>query len=227
VGQLAELLKDGKVHRAYIGVGIQDVDYALAGQLGMTTPHGALVTEVQPNSPAAQAGLQTGDVILQLGGYTIQDRRSLSALAGRSTIGSAQPLVVLRDGKELTLHVTVREAPANYGEKTTRPAELSEEPKESKHYDKLGLQVGPLTGDVAQQLGMNGTSGVVITAVEDGSPADKADLAPSMVVTQVGRKPVKNVAEFEAEVKNASPDKGVLLLVRSAEGSRFIVLKSE
>jgi serine protease Do len=222
-----QLLKDGKVHRAYIGVGIQDVDFALAGQLGMSTPHGALVTDVQPNSPAAQAGLQTGDVILQLGGHTIQDRRTLSALAGRSPIGAPQPLVVLRDGKELTLHATVREAPANYGEKTTRPTESTEEPKDNKHYDKLGLQVGPLTGDVAQQLGISANSGVVITAVEDGSPADKADLAPTMVITQVGRKPVKNVAEFEAEVKNASPDKGVLLLVRSPEGSRFVVLKNE
>jgi len=98
---------------------------------------------------------------------------------------------------------------------------------ETKNYDKLGLQVGPLTSEVAQQLGLSGTSGVVITAVEDGSPADKAGLSPSQVITQVGRKSIKNSAEFEAEVKNASPDKGVLLLVRSAEGSRFVVVKSE
>jgi serine protease Do len=67
----------------------------------------------------------------------------------------------------------------------------------------------------------------VITAVEDGSAADRAGLAPSMVITQVGRKAVKSVAEFEAEVNSASLDKGVLLLVRSAEGSQFVVLKNE
>src|SRR5204862_4008700 len=111
--------------------------------------------------------------------------------------------------------------------KTLRPTDSSEEGTESKHYDKLGLQVSPLTSDVAQQLGMSGTSGVVVTAVEDGSPADKAGLAPSQVITQVGRKSVKSVAEFEAEVNNASPDKGVLFLVRSGEGSRFVVIKSE
>jgi len=117
--------------------------------------------------------------------------------------------------------------PTNYGEKASRQSESNDEGSETKHYDKLGLQVGPLTTDVASQLGISGTSGVVITAVEDGSPADKAGLAPSQVITQVGRKSVKSVAEFEAEVKNASPEKGVLLLVRSAEGSRFVVLKNE
>ena len=70
------------------------------------------------------------------------------------------------------------------------------------------------------------SGGVVITAIEEGSPADRAGLEPSMVVTQVGRKAVKGVADFEAELKNASLDKGVLLLVRTPEGSKFVVLKA-
>jgi serine protease Do len=108
-----------------------------------------------------------------------------------------------------------------------RPTEATGEGEASKQYDKFGLQVGPLTGDVAQQLGIATTSGVVITGVEDGSPAEKAGLTPSMVITQVGKKQIKSVAEFEAEVKNTTPEKGLLLLVRSDEGSRFAVLKSE
>jgi serine protease Do len=67
----------------------------------------------------------------------------------------------------------------------------------------------------------------VITGVEDGSPADRAGLTPSMVIAQVAKKPVRNVAEFDAAIRNASPEKGVLLLVKSSEGSRFVVLKSE
>jgi serine protease Do len=224
----SQLQKDGKVHRAYLGIGIQGMDQSLASQLNVPTSHGALVTDVQPNSPAAKAGFQPQDVIVEFAGAKINSPRNLQAIASRSPIGSAQPVVVLRDGKRVELQVTLREVPANYGERTVRPAESSDEATpESKNYDKLGLQVDPLTGDVAKQLGLSGASGVVITAVEDGSPADRAGLAPSMVITQVGRKTVKNVAEFEAEVKNASPDKGVLLLVRSAEGSQFVVLKSE
>jgi len=222
-----QLLNDGKVHRAFLGVGIQAIDQELAGQLGMSVPHGAVVTDVQPNSPAAQAGIQPQDVIVKFGGNAIQDPRSLSALAGRSALGVSQPVVVLRDGKELTLQVTLREAPANYGERKAPAAESNDEPSNAKNYDKLGLQVGPLTADVAGQLSISGTTGVVITAVESGSPADRAGLEPTMVITQIGRKPVKSAAEFESEVKSASPDKGVLLLVRSAEGSKFVVLKSE
>jgi serine protease Do len=192
----------------------------------MSSPRGALVTEVQPNSPAEKAGIRPQDVIVEFGGSTIHDPRNLSALAGRGAIGNTVPVTVLRDGKRVELKVTLREAPANYGERQTRPVENTDENQQSGDYNKLGLQVGPLTGDVAKQLGMTSGSGVVITAVEQGSLADNAGLEPSMVIAQVGRKTVKGVSEFEAELKNASLDKGVLLLVKSTEGSRFVVLKS-
>jgi len=223
----SQLVKEGKVHRAYLGIGIQGIDSDLASQLNLSTSHGALVTDVQPNSPAAKAGFQPQDVIVEFAGSKINSPRNLQAIASRSPIGSSQPVVVLRDGKKHELHVTLKEAPANYGERASRHSEVPSETEDSGKYDKFGLQVGPLTGDVAQQLGITGASGVVITGVEDGSPADKAGLKPSEVVTQVSRKPVKSVAEFEAEVKNASAEKGLLLLVRSAEGSRFVVVKSE
>jgi len=222
-----QLAKDGKVHRAFLGIGIQGMDQNLASQLNLPTSNGALVTDVQPDSPAAKAGFQPQDVIVEFAGAKINSPRNLQALASRSPIGSSQPVTVLRDGKRVELRVTLREAPANYGERAVRPTEATGEGEASKQYDKFGLQVGPLTGDVAQQLGITTASGVVITAVEDGSPADKAGLTPSMVITQVGKKPVKSVAEFEAEVKNVSPEKGLLLLIRSDEGSRFAVLKSE
>jgi serine protease Do len=224
----SQLLKDGKVHRAYLGIGIQPMDQDLAGQLSLPTSRGALVTDVQPNSPADKAGFQPQDVIVEFAGAKIHSPRNLQALASRSPIGSSQPVTVLRDGKRVELKVTLKEAPANYGEPVARRAESNEdEPSASAQYDKFGLQVGPLTGEVARELGINVTSGVVIIGVEEGSPAAEAQLAPSMVITQVGRKPVKSVEEFEAEMKNASPEKGLLLLVKSAEGSRFVVLKSE
>jgi serine protease Do len=223
----SQLVKEGKVHRAYLGIGIQGIDQELASQLSLPTSHGALVTDVQPNSPAAKAGFQPQDVIVEFAGSKINNPRNLQAIASRSAIDSTQPVVVLRDGKKHDLHVTLKEAPANYGEKVSKETESPDEAEDSRKFDKFGLQVGPLTNDVAQQLGMSGTSGVVITGVEDGSPADKAGLHPSEVITQVSRKPVKSVAEFEAEIKNASPEKGLLLLVRSAEGSRFVVVKGE
>jgi serine protease Do len=135
-------------------------------------------------------------------------------------------MVVVRDGKRVTLAVTVREQPANYGVRT-RDDKDAPQVEEGAKFDKFGLEVAPLGKDVAQQLDLASTSGVVITAVESGSPADEAGLEAGMAVVQVARQPVTSVAEFEAAISRASPEKGVLLLVRSTEGSRFVVLKGK
>ncbi|MCI0361744.1 MAG: Do family serine endopeptidase [Planctomycetaceae bacterium] len=221
-----QLVKNGKVQRAYLGIGIQPLDQDLADQLGVSTPGGALVTDVQPDSPAAAAGLKPQDVIVSFNGLPIGSHRQLSAVVGRTPIGKAVPVVVYRDGKETKLHVTVREAPANYGAIAEQDVQR-DQPAEAAQFNKLGLEVAPLTADVAGQLGIKESAGVVITAVEEGSVADRAGLDASMAIVQVGRQQVKSVAEFDAAIASGSLDKGILVLVKSAEGSRFVVLKSE
>ena len=181
---------------------------------------------MQPDSPAAAAGLKSQDVITSFNGTPIASHRQLSAVVGRTPVGKAVPVVVYRDGKETKLTVTVREAPANYGVRADEAAE-GEQPAEGKQFDKLGLEVAPLTGDVAKQLGLKDAAGVVITGVEEGSVAEQAGLEASMAIVQVGREQVKSVEEFEATIAKGSLDKGILVLVKSAEGSRFVVLKSE
>jgi serine protease Do len=221
-----QLLKDGKVHRAYVGIGIQPVTQELADQLEVATPGGALVTEVQPDSPAAAAGLKPQDVVVEFGGVAIHSPGQLSALASRSPIGSKQPVVVYRDGKRVTLNVNVREQPENYG---VRPVSRDEREntaeEEAADFNQLGLEVSPLSGDVARELRLKNSDGVVITAVEEGSPADEAGLTTSMVIVQVGDTTVKSVEDFEAAVEKVEEGKGVLMLVRTAEGSRFVVVK--
>src|SRR6185295_10842136 len=180
-------------------------------------------TDVFPDSPAAKAGIQPQDVIVEFAGSPIAHAGQLPAIANRTPIGSKQPVVVLRDGKRVELTMTVREKPANFGvhsegeENGEEPQ--AERPREEK-FDKLGLEVAPLSADVAKQLGMKDSSGVVVTSVQEGSPAAKAGLEAGMAVTQVGRKAVKTAAEFEAATKDVDLKKGVLVLVRTAEGSR-------
>ncbi|HZL89106.1 MAG TPA: Do family serine endopeptidase [Pirellulaceae bacterium] len=221
----SQLLKDGKVHRAYMGVGIQPVTKDLADQLGLKTPGGAIVTEVFPGSPADQAGIKPQDVIVGFGGQAVQSSGQIYALAGRAPIGSKQPVVVMRDGKRMELSITLKEQPANFGVASREREEAPAAESEGKSFDNLGLEVAPLTADVARQLGMRETKGVVITAVERGSPADVAGLTESMAIMQVGRKPVHSADEFHAALKDASLEKGVLLLVRTAEGSRYVVIR--
>lgn len=223
-----QLDKDGQVHRAYLGVAIQPLDPTLAEQLGLSTSRGALISDVQPNSPAAQAGMQAQDVIVEFGGTAILSPRNLQAVTGRAAIGGSQQVVVIRDGKRVELKVTVREQPEKYGEQTAQPTNGRSGAKANVEYDKFGLQVGPLTEDVAKHVGIAANSGVVIAAVEDGSAADRAGLMPGTVIVQVAKKPVKSVAEFESAVRgNTDAEKGVMLLVRSDAGSRFVVLKVE
>ena len=219
-----QLDKEGKVHRAYLGVGIQPVNQELAGQLGMTTPRGAMVTEVRGGSPAEKAGVKVGDVIVQYAGNTIHDPRQLSAVVARTSVDAKQPLVVLRDGKETKLQVALQEMPENY-KVARRDRSESEATEEGISVKGLGVEVAPLTADTAQQLGLKVKEGVVIVSVDDDSPAAKAGLTTGMVIERIGQKPVRTVEQLEAAMKDVSLDRGLLVLVRTAEGSRFVVVK--
>ena len=121
--------------------------------------------------------------------------------------------------------VTVKEAPANYGIPVAAATEEAAPP--AKTFSKLGLEVAPLSDDVASQLGLRDAGGVVITGVEAGSLAERAGLEAGMAIMQVGREKVSSVEQFDAATSEADLDKGVLMLVRTAQGSRFVVLKSE
>lgn len=222
----SQLLKDGSVHRAYLGVGIQGIDQQLADQLGLSTSQGALITDVQKDSPAAAAGLQPQDVIVEFAGKPVHSPRSLQANVARAELGSKQPLVVLRDGKRVTLHVQVKEQPKGYGEVALNDEGGSARVPESSSFENLGLDVAPLTAELANQLNVKADAGVVVTEVETGSAAGNAGLQQGDVITQVGRTPVESVEDFRAAVKKADLDKGLMLLVKSSEGSRFVVLKN-
>jgi serine protease Do len=219
-----QLDKEGKVHRAYLGVGIQPVNQDLASQLGMTTPHGAMVTEVRPGSPAEKAELKVGDVIVEYAGTKIHDPRQLSAVVARTSIHAKEPLVVLRDGRETKLQVAVQEMPENF-KAARRDGKDAETAQEGTSVKKLGIDVAPLTANTAEQLGLKVKEGVVIVGVDDDSPAGKAGLTTGMVIERIGQQPVETVEQLEAAMKDVSLERGVLVLVRTAEGSRFVVVK--
>lgn len=221
-----QLMDKGSVERAYLGVAIQQVTPELASQFGVKVRQGVAVTQVYPNTPAAEAGLQAGDVVVSFGGQPVANPRQLQTLVEQTPIGQKQSLEFLRDGKHQTVQVTGRTQPADFGVKVARQSSPAAEPKATE-FSNLGLEVANLDADVANKLGMKDAQGVVITSVASDSPAAEAGLSDSMVIVQVNRKPVKTVEEFRAAIGDKSSlDKGVLLLVRTAEGSRFVVLKS-
>ena len=212
----------GKVHRAYLGVGIQMVTQPLAEQFKVKVHEGVIVTEVRSNTPAAKAGLKPGDVILDFAGKAVSNPRQLQGLVEMSKVGSSEPLTILRDGKQMTLNVNCAEQPADFG--VARTGSQGSGNPESSHFEKLGIQVADLTASVAEHLGIKAEHGVVITDVRSGSPADLAGLTSGMVITEANRQPVKTVDDFRKALGAKPLKKGVLLLIRSAEGSRFVVI---
>ena len=216
-----ELMKNGSVQRAFLGVGIQSIDSTLSNQLGLNTVKGALVTEIRPGTPAAKSGLQSGDVILEFGGVSINKPGDLQGQVERASLKDSHKLVVMRDGKQLTFDVRVEAMPASL---STAEPQTVDQPAES-HDSGLGLQLSELNPDVATQLGIENTAGLVITGVKPGSPAANAGLEDGMVIRKIGNRTVNSLDDFTAAMKDVNLKDGILLLVRAGQASRFVVVK--
>jgi serine protease Do len=223
-----QLIARGSVQRAYLGVAIAELTSDLAEKMGVRRDAGVLVSDVRPDTPASKAGLQDGDIIAAFGGVAVRTPHDLQALVERSPLGSRQQLTVLRDKQTLNLTVEVQGMPKDFTLGSRNPHRRLQLNDDSGFASKeLGLEVGELTAETAQQLGYEGHSGVVITDVSPDSPAAEASLHPGMLILRVGRKPIKTVDDFRQAVKHESLTEGVMLLVRVGEANRFVVLQKK
>ena len=147
----------------------------------------------------------------------------------RGKIGAKESLEVIRDGKHVALTVTLDKQPTDYGVASAKepPRSYAAPKPESSRFDKLGIEVGSLTRQVAQQLGLKATDGVVITNVRAGSLADIAGLETGMVIVQANQKPVKTPDDLGKALESQPLEKGVLLLVRTPEGTRYMVVQAD
>jgi serine protease Do len=224
-----QLMANGKVSRAYLGVQLEELNSDLATKLGTKANQGVLVADVVAGSPAAAAGLHEGDVIVEFGGKAIHSGHELRDLVEQTTIGSKQTVEVFRDGKTLSINITPKALPEKLAMHSNRSDEPSEGDGESAadtyKVKDFGLVVGDMTGDEAKQL--QGTEGVVIRQVEPDSSASAKRLEPGMVIRRVGRMPVKNVQDFEAAMKHESPKTGVLFQIHTGAGNMFVVLQAK
>ena len=219
-----QLIAQGTVKRAYLGVGIQPVSQELAKQFGVKTRQGAVVADVQPDTPAAAAGVKTGDVIIEFDGKPVGNPRELQLAVEQTPVGNRAKLTVMRDGKRVALAVTPQEQPTDYG--LARGGTMVPGREGTLQDQKLGIEVSNLTAEVAEKLGVKTGEGVVITDVRNGSPAAMAGLTSGTVIAKVGQRPVNSIEEFQAAMEEQSLENGVMFLVRSAQGARFIVIRA-
>ena len=208
-----QLVTQGKVSRGKLGVSIQDVDQALADSFGLDRPRGALVSSVEPGSPAAGAGLQPGDIILNYNGKAVGRSGDLPALVGNTAPGSSATLEIWRKGGRQALRLTV-------GELKTLASRDAATTEGGAAPGKLGLALRPLQGDEKSQV--DGGRGLVVNDVADG-PAARAGIQPGDVIVAINGNRVDSVPQLKAQLERA--DKHVALLVQRGERKLFVPLK--
>ena len=214
-GIIEQLRTHGKVVRGWLGVAIQEVTPDLARSFGLSKSAGALVADVTPDSPAANAGIERGDVIIDYEGTHIDAAHQLPTLVAQTEIGKRVSLTVLRNGAQKTVTAVVAEMPS-----PTAAAEGG--PHNETNW---GLSVADITPDIARQFDLQQRSGVIVTDVEAGSPADEASLQPGDVISEINKKPVRTISDLRKAVRAAGDAKELLLLVQRQGQSFFVALR--
>jgi serine protease Do len=204
-----QIVNNGKVTRAYLGVMAQEVTPSIAKAFHEPEVRGALIGDVTPNSPAGKAGLEKGDIILDIDGKPVNNSAELRMHVSLMAPGTKVDVKVFRDGAEKTLPLTLAEMPTE----TAR-----NEPPENSSEDALqGITVENVTARTAQQLGLPpAATGVVVSKVDPDSKAADSGLKRGDVIQEVNHKPVRNTADFESAMRNA---KDATLLLVNRQGS--------
>jgi serine protease Do len=222
---VADLRDDGEVSRGWLGVGIQDLDPELADQLGLEREaSGTVVTQVQPDSPAADAGFQTGDVITALNGQEVEGAGALSREVAALDPGDDADFTVVRDGEQREIEVELGERPQ--GEIQMGQAPDRQQPEEETDTPGLGVVLAPLSDEARRELGITEDRGVVVRAVEPGGVAAEAGLQQGDVILEIGRQPIASpgdAAERVNELAEQGEDR-ILVLINRGGGQRFVTV---
>jgi len=236
--ELARPVIDALMHgqrpqRGYLGVGLQPVDEDIAPAIGIPKNSGELVRTVVPNGPAAQAGLQQGDVIVKVNGQQVTPDQTVSYLVANSKVGSRIPIEIIRNGKHGTVYVTLADRPTEEAlnkiagaDTGTQGAPGATAPAVQK---ALGLSLAPLTPEIARGANLPaGSRGVIITGVDPNSDAAEQGLQRGDLIMSVNNQPVTSPAQLIAGVEAArkAGRTSVLLLVKRANNPELYVAVS-
>jgi serine protease Do len=190
-----QIVGSGKVTRGWLGVTIQSMTPELAKSFNLPEDKGVLVADVQSNGPAAKAGIQSGDVILAYNGKELHSSNDLSLAVADTPVGNSATLKVLREGKDLSMQVTVGERPAdvaaNFPSSTSR-----------QEQGKLGITVENITPEAARQMQLSSNVGALVTEVRPNSPADDVGIRAGDVIRSINNANVANAGDMASATRN-------------------------
>jgi serine protease Do len=215
-----QLQKKGKVTRGWLGVIIQNVDKNLAESFGLKKAEGILVSEVQKDSPASGAGLLRDDIILRLNDTPLEDVSDLRNRVALLPVGSKATLDIIRDGREKKVQITIGEQPPSFS--TTGKVE-----KEKETLDKYGLTLQELTPEIAEKFDYKSKDGLIISDVQQGSPAEYAGLKPGYLVEEIDKVRVQKLSDLKKALGQGGKSGKILLRVRFGDYSTYVVLMAK
>ena len=220
-------LRSGKITRGRIGVQIGAIPATALSEFGLKDRNGAVIMSVLPNSAAAKAGLEPGDVVIAYNGKAVKNRDELVSMVTATKPGTTVPVRVVRDRAERTISVTVDELDLEAETQTSRADAPGDNPQQETSAG-FGVSLGNLTPQMAQQLRLDaGTRGAVIVEVDPDSPAARAGLQPRDVIVRVGRQVVTSAAEAQRELARVASGSTAFLRVLRNGQETFVTVRKE
>lgn len=214
---IAQLKDNGKVVRGWLGVSIQDVNRALAESFDLDRPRGALVAQVGDGSPAADAGIESGDIILSFNSQPIETSSDLPHVVGLIAPGTEVEVVILREGREQTVDVTVGGLDAD-----ERPQVAGYGPGADDD-SVLGMVLEEADDAMMSEYGLSG--GVVVLEVEPASPAAEAGIVGGDLITRLGSTPVQGLSDVDQAMQRLQPGQSVAVRVIRRGSPLFLAIR--
>jgi len=212
---IEQIKEHGKVVRGWLGVMIQHVTPELAKNFGLDRPIGALVGEVNPDSPAQKAGIKPGDIIIRYKDKEVSQMSMLPAMVAQTPVDEKVTVVLVRDGKEKKVEVTIG----------ALQEEASDFEAPESQGSKLGLTVQEITPELAETLSIEEDTGLLVSNVEPDSAADEAGLQRGDVILEINREPISDITEFNKLLLETKKGDSLLLLIKRERHTRFVVIK--
>ena len=186
---VAQIQETGEVERGWLGVSIQDVDRNLADSFGLDRPRGALIAQVGKDSPAENAGLASGDIIVSFDGHAVETSADLPHIVGLIAPGTSVEAVIMRDGKERSIEVEVGVLAAD------AVARVETEAASDGTVRLLGMRIAPVEAELLSELGLSG--GVWVVGVKPGSPAGESGVEEGDILTRLGNRPISQITDLD------------------------------